>query len=1051
MSDRMTLIPFDQLMAWIFKEKKEQGTVFGVRQAFVAEASKALPIFNEKIETPFGPAAGPNTQLAQNIIASYYAGSRFFELKTVQILDGEDLPVNKPCILADDECYNCEWSTELRVPDAFKEYVKAWFALKVISKEFGLGSPDGFVFNMSVGYDLDGIKSPKIDTFIEGLKNASDTDIFKECRGWLLDHMDLFEKVSREDIEAIGPQICSSITLSTLHGCPPQEIERIASYLIEEKHLNTYIKCNPTLLGYEFARKRMDDMGYDYVVFGDFHFKDDLQYTDAIPMMRRLLVLAGEHQVEFGVKITNTFPVDVTRNELPSEEMYMSGRSLYPLSIALAAKLAKEFDGKLRISYSGGADFNNIDRIFAANIWPITMATTVLKPGGYNRFAQIGKKLSAMEYHPFDGVDVSAADKLQADAVSDKHHTKPVKPLPSRKMKKEVPLIDCFVAPCHEGCPIHQDIPEYIRLAGLGKYKEALTVITDKNPLPFITGTICAHNCMGKCTRNFYEEAVNIRGVKLSSAENGYDTFMRDITPADGGCGTEANALGKGRKVAVVGGGPAGLSSAYFLARAGAKVTIFEKRETLGGIIRHVIPEFRIPAAAIDKDVALVEAMGVKVELNTEIKSLAALKDQGFTDVILAVGAGAKGTLKLSKGTALNALDVMEALKKNPDTVKLGKNVVVIGGGNSAMDAARAAKRAVGVEHVYLVYRRSKRYMPADEEELLLALKDGVEFKELLAPLSLENGMLRCEQMKLGAMDASGRCMPESTGIMVDVPADTVLAAVGERIDSGFYESNGIAVNEKGRAVVNEFTLETCAEHVYVAGDGLYGPATVVEAIADATKAVKAILGLSADEAWPWSSVGACGSASDLGSIEACGSASALGSTGACGSTTADGALSARYAQIAEKKGIIISENGAAHEAQRCLECADVCENCVDVCPNRANVEIRVPGKTMPQIVHMDLMCNECGNCKSFCPYSSAPYKDKFTVFATEKDFDDSTNQGFVITGTQPLTARVRLGAACQDYAIYDENCSLYPDIRQLIRTIYEDYPYLLVKVDESV
>ena len=187
--------------------------------------------------------------------------------------------------------------------DAFEEYVKAWFALKVISKEFGLGGMDGFVFNMSVGYDLEGIRSPKVDRFIEGLKDASQTEIFQSCKAWLLEHLDLFAHVTADDVNAITPHICTSITLSTLHGCPPQEIERIAAYLMNEKKLNTYIKCNPTLLGYEFARKRMDAMGYDYVAFGDFHFKDDLQYEDAIPMMRRLLELAGSHGLEFGVKI----------------------------------------------------------------------------------------------------------------------------------------------------------------------------------------------------------------------------------------------------------------------------------------------------------------------------------------------------------------------------------------------------------------------------------------------------------------------------------------------------------------------------------------------------------------------------------------------------------------------------------------------------------------------------------------------------------------------------------------------------------------------------
>ncbi len=409
MSDRMTPIPFGNLMNWILKEH-EKGTIFGVSRPFVADPEKTYEIFGRKLETPFGPAAGPHTQLAQNIVAAYVAGSRFFELKTVQKLDGEDLPVSKPCILADDECYNCEWSTELYVPQAFDEYVKAWFACQIVAKEYGLGAMDGFQFNMSVGYDLEGIKLEKIDRFIEGLKDASETPIYQECRQWLLDHADCFEKVTREDILGITPHVSNSITLSTLHGCPPQEIERIATYLIDEKKVNTFIKCNPTLLGYEYARNLMDSMGYDYVAFGDFHFKDDLQYSDAVPMLQRLQKLADEKNLEFGVKITNTFPVDVKAGELPSEEMYMSGKSLYALSLSVAKKLAADFDGKLRISYSGGADYFNIEKIVDCGIWPVTMATTMLKPGGYQRLEQIGQLFAKREPKAFSGVDAKAVE-----------------------------------------------------------------------------------------------------------------------------------------------------------------------------------------------------------------------------------------------------------------------------------------------------------------------------------------------------------------------------------------------------------------------------------------------------------------------------------------------------------------------------------------------------------------------------------------------------------------------------------------------------------------
>ena len=591
MSDIMTCMSFEQLLNWVITERETKGTVFGVHRPYVADPSKAQKIFDRKLETPIGPAAGPNSQLTQNIVASYYAGSRFFELKTVQIMDGAELAacVNKPCIKADDECYNCEWSTELYVPQAQDEYIKAWFLLSFMAKEYGLGAMDGFQFNISVGYDLAGIKSEKINTFIESMKNAENTETFKTCKKVLLDNLDKFENFTKEDIDAITPYICNSATISTLHGCPPQEIESIANYLLTEKKMHTFIKCNPTLLGYEFARETLDKMNYDYVAFGRFHFEDDLQYVDAIPMLQRLMNLSASLNLEFGVKITNTFPVDVKAGELPSEEMYMSGKSLYPLSIALAAKLSREFDGKLRIAYSGGADAFNIDRIVGAGVWPVTVATTILKPGGYQRLKQMADILDVKGVEPFAGVKVEMLNKVAEDAVTDPHHVKPGKMPVSRKSNEKVPLIDCYTAPCEDSCPIHQEITAYMKLAGEGSYEEALKVILNRNALPFITGTICAHTCQGHCTRNFYERAVQIRDTKLSCAQKGFEAALAGLK-AEGNCD---------KKVAIVGGGPSGMAAAFYLARMGADVTIYEKRDRLGGIVSAVIPKLPLVSSPI--------------------------------------------------------------------------------------------------------------------------------------------------------------------------------------------------------------------------------------------------------------------------------------------------------------------------------------------------------------------------------------------------------------------------------------------------------------------
>ena len=983
MSELMIPIPFKELMNWIMTEYRQEGSVFGVHRPYVA-GEKSLPIFGgERIETPFGPAAGPNTQLAQNIIAGYFAGARFFELKTVQKVDGADLAacISRPCILAEDECYNCEWSTELYVQQAYEEYVKAWCACHILSRVCGLGQPDGFVFNMSVGYDLEGIKGPKIDKYLNEMMDASGTPIFQECIKVL---REMFP--GEEDlIAAIPARISNSVTVSTLHGCPPDEIERIASYLITEKGLHTFVKCNPTLLGYQSARDILDGMGYDYIAFGEKHFNEDLQYADAIPMFRRLLALAGERGLEFGLKLSNTFPVDVKQGELPSEEMYMAGKSLFPLTIEMARRVSKEFDGRLRLSYSGGADFFNIDKLFQCGIWPITMATTELKPGGYQRFTQIGEKLEALAFHPFTQVDVNKVEALALAIREDKYHVKAVKPLPRRKLYSKVPLVDCFTAPCKGGCPIGQDIPEYIELCRQGDYAAALKVILEKNPLPFITGTICAHHCMDKCTRTFYDRSVQIRDTKLVAAERGYSKVMAQLkTPTP---------VYDGKKVAVIGGGPTGMAAAYFCARAGVPTTLFEREAALGGVVRYVIPDFRISDEAIERDAALMRKMGVEVLLSTPAPSVEELKRQGYTHILFAVGAWKPGRLDIP-GNVKPVIAWMRAVKAGKREA-LG-HVAVVGGGNTAMDAARLALRA-GAESSTLVYRRTKKYMPADAEELELAMADGVKFLELVSPVEQKDGKLLCRKMKLGEPDASGRRSPVDTGETVELPCDTVISAVGERVDDDELAAYGIHVGEKGRP-----SFATNLPGVYTAGDVFRGPATVVEGIADAAAFAEEVVGHAHEAAIP------------------------------------EKAIPSRESCIA-KKGVLCES--AKREGDRCLACNTVCQVCADVCPNRANVVIALPDGRR-QILHVDRMCNECGNCAVFCPYDSAPYKEKFTLFHDRAGFDESPdNQGFLPLGDSKVL--VRLNGKVEEIDL-DETNDLPAQIDIFIYTVLTKYRYLI-------
>ena len=980
MSEKMYPIPFKSLMNWIVTEYAREGEIFGVHTPYYA-SGKTLPIFSERIETPFGPAAGPNSQLAQNIIAAYFAGARFFEVKTVQKMDGAELAacVPRPCILAADEGYNQEWSTELEIPQARDEYIKAWCALKILSKVYGLGDPNGFVFNMSVGYDLDGIKGEKVNTYIDNMMDASETKQFKECLAVLTE---LFP-AEKDFIASISPRVSRSVTVSTLHGCPPQEIERIASYLLTEKGLHTFVKCNPTILGYKTARTILDSMGYDYIVFDEHHFNEDLQWVDAVPMFERLQALADSKGLEFGLKLSNTFPVDTTRNELPGTEMYMSGRSLFPLTIEMCNRISRQFNGKMRISFAGGAEFFNCDKLFSAGIWPITVATTILKPGGYNRLHQMVEKVEALPYRAFCGTDTSAISDMSTASHSDFHHLKPIKPVASRKSEEKVPWIDCFTAPCKGGCPIHQDIPEYMELCRKGLYGPALKLITEKNALPFITGTICAHRCQNKCSRNFYEESVQIRDTKLIVAQHGYGALMADIKLPE---------KVAGKKAAIIGGGPTGIAAAYFLGRAGIETTIFEREEKLGGVPRYVIPAFRISDEAIDKDIALMEHYGVEVKCGAPAPSVEDLKKLGYTHILIATGAWQAGKLDIP-GNVKGVIGWMKEMKTQVKPCLTG-HVVVVGAGNTAMDAARVAKR-MGAESSTIVYRRTKKEMPADEHELKLAIDEGVAMVELAAPVAQENGKLKLERMKLGEPDASGRRSPVATGEFFEIPCDLVISAVGEKVDAKLMADNGIEMERKGPA------FKTNVENVWCAGDAHRGPATVVEGIADAAAFAEAVISKAHTYEIP------------------------------------ETAYPSKVQAIV-KKGILKMAKDACCEGSRCLDCSTVCENCADSCPNRANVVIKL-SDGRHQILHIDKMCNECGNCTQFCPYASEPCRDKFTLFQTKEDMDDSKNAGVLFLDENRVLVRM---AEVREYDLSAPN-ELPKEIENLILTVRSKYSYL--------
>ena len=988
MTDKMIPLSFERLLGRIFQEYEQNKTIFGIHdtQFYHKKDKKFYNVLNAKIEEPIGPAAGPHTQLAQNIIVSYLCGGRFFELKTVQKLD--ELEIDKPCIDAPDEGYNTEWSTELTVSQAYDEYLKAWFVIHILKEALQLSANEqsGFLFNMSVGYDLEGIKTKKIDDFIEQLKNAEGNPLYNEYKEMLRRFSENNPKYStsiEKVLASISHHISDSITLSTMHGCPPQEIESICEYLITEKKLHTFVKLNPTLLGYEKARNILDAQGFLHIALNRESFENDLQFEDAIPMLRRLAQVAKSEERNFGIKLSNTLAVMNKNTVLQGDEKYMSGRALYPLTINLAAEISKELDETLPISFSGGASYWNIVDILETGIKPITLATDLLKPGGYVRLKQLAETIEEKNIQLYQNIQVGKLMSLAAKSIKNAQFSKKEFPSSELKIDKKLPLLDCFIAPCKERCPIHQDVPEYIRAIEEGNYKEALRIIFAKNPFPNITGYICDHQCQTKCARWNYEHSVSIRELKKMAAEKGEtrnpsfpDKPGYDVTSLK----FEIGSIGK--KVAVLGAGPAGLSVAYFLRKYGFDVHIFEKGTEAGGTVQNIIPSFRIPDDVIKKDVEFLKEMGVIFNFNYQNpKFIKDFRDQKFEFIFIGIGAHIPKMLSWCKenDNIFEALSFLEDLKAGK-IFKLGKKVAVIGGGNSAMDAARAAIRQKGVERVSILYRRTQEYMPADKEEFDNAIKDGVSFQELINPIDFTDSQLLCQKMGLGEEDSSGRRRPVPVeNAHEKIEFDSVIMAIGEEVDRELLKENGLAFEER-EIVFNPETLETSLENVYIGGDTLRGPSTVVESIADGKQAAEAIL---SKEKIIFNDIH---------------------------ETNFD--KEKRFKQLIGQQGYLRKETDELHdseeilrESSRCLQCDFLCAKCVEVCPNRANVLINLLNEDHPfkndfQIIHIDDFCNECGNCATFCPYENGkPYKDKFTLFHSEESFRESTNDGVIFNG----------------------------------------------------
>ncbi len=405
---------------------------------------------------------------------------------------------------------------------------------------------------------------------------------------------------------------------------------------------------------------------------------------------------------------------------------------------------------------------------------------------------------------------------------------------------------DLALSPCENSCPLHMNIPRFLQLYKEGRVEDAFFSVILDNPLPASTGRVCQHPCDNRCRRAAMDEPVNTRDVHRLIADqvlltDKFEPMVRRVL--------ERKQQPTGREVAIIGAGPTGLACAYYLALLGHSVTVYDSRPEAGGMLRYALPEYRLPKAVLNKEIELIERLGVKFQFNVSVGELPTLNDVAhqYDAVFMAIGTWKEAWVYLP-GTELTgvipALPFLEGVSRGEE-VPVGKSVVVIGGGNAAIDSARTARR-LGAE-VTIVYRRERKDMPAIPEEIEAAEHEGAKIVYLAAPHRIvgdKSGQVRAIEAvrtRPGEFDMSGRRRPVPTDEVIRIECDSVILAVGEKVDPDFCKASGLKVKEDGTIEVDRYTLETSRERFYAGGDLITGASNVSNAMGIGKKAARNI------------------------------------------------------------------------------------------------------------------------------------------------------------------------------------------------------------------
>lgn len=629
MTNLLHPLPMTRMVEHIARELEMTSTVFSVSPGYRGAGTGVSLPFGQ-LDLPLGTAPGPHGLLAQNLLCAYVAGGRFLSLAPL------GTAVQEITVGCDGICRRRARSGAMPPRQAAAEAVKGSILIQLLCRELGLGSPEGVCLAMALPGERAALERPEVQEYLDAMADASHFDVWRRELDAAKGAVNRFNNIEREELDEFSPRI-SNVARVTL----PENGDLSGAALLLARGIHVIVRVEPSDEG------RLPTL------------------ADGLNALGEKAKAAG---VSLGVETAGSAPGD--GGEI------LSGPFLAPMTLRLAARVA-ELCPALPLYYAGGADQLNLARLAAQGFRTVSVCTTLLKPGGYLRLRQMARTLAALRTQALyeqalQGAVSADALRALADTLEGEAHYQRREVAPRPRKPGKPPVTDCFIAPCQGGCPFGEDIPGALRLMSDGRFRDALQVILDRNPLPHMTGAFCHQPCRERCTRVFYDEAVAAREAEALCADAAWIDLLARLETAEPLVG---------QRVAVLGGGAAGMATAFLFARRGVPVTLFAGEPKLGGALRRRGAE---AVEAIDLDGQLLDVMEVDVRLGMTPPEPAQLLRTGYSHVV-----DAREDRECGEGESQLALD-----EESP-TWDVDARVFVLGDGGDDLPAAIAAAHRV--------------------------------------------------------------------------------------------------------------------------------------------------------------------------------------------------------------------------------------------------------------------------------------------------------------------------------------------------------------------